>query len=61
MAAKQRKFHITTEVLGVLLGVYLIFVGYYFEGLPSLVRASLAVFGATGMAVDGNCIATWFR
>lgn len=61
MAEKQRTFHIITEMFGVLLGAFLIFVGLYYASLPMIVRFILVVSGIAGMLIDGYCLTTWKR
>ncbi len=60
MAAKQRKFHLVTEALGVLLGIYLFILGLYLDA-HYLIRLSLIITGIAGMIIDSYCIITWYK
>jgi len=60
MAAKQRKFHLVTEALGVLLGIYLFVLGLYLD-THYLIRLSLIITGIAGIIIDSYCIITWYK
>lgn len=59
MSEKEKTFHIATEVLGVVLGIFLITVGVFYSCLPLLIRAALIVSGFAGVVIDTYCISTW--
>ena len=57
MGAKQRGLHIFGEILGILLGIFLI---YSFTQIQdSFIRWSLLIFGILSIIIDGWFLTTW--